>query len=252
MVQFTEPLLCLVKHATAAPAPPRQRRRGAQHPRACTTGTRAARPQVTSSEDEDTDELVLTFTNTGVPMSAATLEAFADPSDPRHASQDPFSRMRAGLRFVAQILRVSGGSVTAARSGGGGGAGARGGGCTVVVRLPRSQRAAAYAPTIVLPDGTTSLQDVPQRDILAAVAALPQQPGLATPRRYTATAHSVSPNPGPPRQAPRTCMLLRKLCISVSIVQLARMQQTERCTPGAGATLRQGGRVCACSAATRA
>lgn len=156
--------------------------------------------QVSSREDEETDELVLTFSNTGVPISAATLEAFADASDPRHAANDPFSCMRTGLRFVAQILRVSGGSITAARGGAG-----RGGGCDIVVRLPRSQRDAAYRPTVVLPDGATSLQDIPQRDILAAVAALPQQPGQAVPRR-----HAPAPLVRSPRSHHRVCRYVHR------------------------------------------
>jgi hypothetical protein len=44
--------------------------------------------------------------NTGATMDAATLAAFGDAAAPEHASRDPFSRMRSGLRFAAQVRSV--------------------------------------------------------------------------------------------------------------------------------------------------
>lgn len=96
----------------------------------------------------------LAVTNTGPSMDAATLAAFTDADSPAHASRDPFSRMKTGLRFAAHVVRLSGGALTATWAGAG-----RSGECTVTVRLPRGAGAAPLpAPTVVLADGTTSLQ----------------------------------------------------------------------------------------------
>lgn len=103
--------------------------------------------------------------NSGVAMDAATLAAFAANAGPAHAAHDPFSRMRTGLRFVAQLLRVSGGALTAAPAGTG-----RKGGCIVTVKLPAARAKRASCPTIVLQDGTHSVEELSHAEVLAALA----------------------------------------------------------------------------------
>ena len=71
--------------------------------------------QVTA--DADDSHWHLRVLNTGVPLDAATLAAFEDPSSHSHAAHDPLARMRTGLRFAARVLHLSGGSLVATCTG---------------------------------------------------------------------------------------------------------------------------------------
>lgn len=102
--------------------------------------------------------------NSGVCMDAATLAAFSADAGPAHAARDPFSRMRTGLRFAAQLMRAAGGALTAAPAGAG-----RKGGCIVTVKLPAARTEPACEPTIVLRDGTSSVEELAQAEVLAAL-----------------------------------------------------------------------------------
>jgi hypothetical protein len=130
--------------------------------------------QVDSQNDDSTGELVLTFRNSGTPLVSATLQAFDDPSSPRHASNDPFSCMRTGLRFASRLVRMSRGSIIATCSGD-----RKKPEVTITVRLPRKQVAPDYKAMVVLPDGSRSVDDLPPTDILSAIAGLPKEPGAA-------------------------------------------------------------------------
>ena len=102
--------------------------------------------------------------NSGVSMDAATLAAFAADAGDGHAAHDPFSRMRTGLRFAAQLMRVAGGGLSAAPAGTG-----RKGGCIITVKLPAARTEAACAPTILLQDGTSSTEKLAAAEVLAAL-----------------------------------------------------------------------------------
>ena len=105
------------------------------------------------SAQQEGDFVLLKFSNNGVAPNLQTLEAFSLETGVPAAS-DPHSRMRCGLRFVAQILRESGGGVSMKRNGEG-----HTDGCTVTLVLPRVASSRVSEPMLILPDGTSSLHD---------------------------------------------------------------------------------------------
>lgn len=117
--------------------------------------------QITSSIDGEF--LLLSFCNSGVAPNPQTLEAFSLEAGVPAAS-DPHSRMRFGLRFVTQLLRESGGSVSMTRNGEG-----HSDGCTVTLRLPRSASTRPSEAMLILADGTSSLQDLTPEQASAAL-----------------------------------------------------------------------------------
>jgi hypothetical protein len=118
--------------------------------------------QITSELTDDFLHII--FYNRGVAPHAQTVNAFADPKSSSHAAFDPHSRMRAGLRFVAQVLYMSGGSVSLTLNGPG-----HNDGCTVTLKLPRVAVKRTEQPTVVLADGTTSLNDLKAKEANAAI-----------------------------------------------------------------------------------
>ena len=148
-----------------------------------------ALPYVQVTSEMDDDALHLHFENSGASMDAATLAAFCDAEAENHASRDPFTRMRTGLRFAAHLLRFCGGALTASQRGAPDGRRA-GGAVVVTVTLPRRLPPERSAPTLRLPGGVHSGQELADEEVAAALrnARLQVADGAAAPAAAAAAA----------------------------------------------------------------